>query len=451
MIDASGITAVLGVPCMVSGKMHKAITSWEKAYADKSPWLTDRIRSMRLPATIARELKRLALTEITVSADDPELENAMKATVRQLRRELDCGIAMGGLILKPYYTKKGIGVDIAPQNHYLPLNFTDDSCDAAICPEELVLGNKIYTRLEYHCYDSEKRTHTIENHCYCSGTQGMLGNECSLSEVPAWADILPKKVFEKVKRPLFAIFRMPDANHIDSLSPLGVSAYADAMDFIRDADEQWERILWELESSERAIDASEDLFRMNPVDGKPVLPKGRERMYHCLERTGDENAIYNTFSPEIRDTAQFNALNQMLRRIENAVGLSYGTLSEVSEVEKTAEEIRSSKQRSYTRVCDIQQSLQEALEELLYGMQYYRDYYTGTVRTAAGLNVTFGDGVLEDTEKEFQRRLQLAQAGFYKPEMLLSWYFGCSEEKALTMMPDNSMKSNAGKLFEGDI
>lgn len=88
---------------------------------------------------------------------------------------------------------------------------------------------------------------------------------------------------------------------------------------------------------------------------------------------------------------------------------------------------------------------------MLYGMQYYRDYYTGTARTAAGLSITFGDGVLEDTEKEFQRRLQLAQAGFYKPELLLSWYFGCSEEKALTMMPDNSMKSNAGSLFEGDI
>lgn len=449
MIDASGIAAALGIPCMVSSKMHKAMDAWEKAYADNAPWLTKRVRSMRLPATIARELKRLTLTEITVSADDPQLDNAMQAVIGQLRRELDCGIAMGGLILKPYYTRKGIGVDIAPQNHYLPVNFTDDSCDAVICPEEFVLGENIYTRLEYHCHDREKGTHTIENHCYRSGVEGVLGTECSLSEVPAWADILPQKVFEGAEKPLFAIFRMPDTNHIDTLSPLGVSAYADAMDFIRDADEQWERILWELESSERAIDASEDLFRYQ--NGKPVLPQGRERMFRCLERTDGKNAIFNTFSPEIRDTAQFNALNQMLRRIENAVGLSYGTLSEVSEVEKTAEEIRSSKQRSYTRVCDIQQSLQEALSGLLYGMQYYRDYYTGTSGNAVGLNVTFGDGVLEDTEKEFQRRLLLAQAGYYKPELLLSWYFGCSESKALGMMPDSSMQSNAPELFKGDI
>lgn len=103
------------------------------------------------------------------------------------------------------------------------------------------------------------------------------------------------------------------------------------MDFIRDADEHWERILWELESSERAIDATEDLFRYK--DGKPVLPKGRERMFRSYEKT-DGQSFINTFSPEVRDTAYFHAFNQILRRIENAVGLSYGTLSEVSDVEK---------------------------------------------------------------------------------------------------------------------
>lgn len=450
MIDASGIAAALGVPCMISSDMCKALDAWENAYTDRSSWLTERVRSMRLPATIAREFKRLTLTELAVSVTDPELDRVMQTAAQQLRRRLDHGIATGGMLLKPYYTRNGIGIDMSPQNHYLPVSFTDDTCESVVCPEEIVLGNSFYTRLEYHTFDKNKGTHTIENRCYRSGMQGTLGTACDLSDVPAWADFLPKKVFEGVEKPLFAVFRMPDANHIDASSPLGVSAYADAMDFIQDADEQWERILWELESSERAIDASEDLFRMNPYTQKPVLPRGRERMYRCLEQTGNkEHAIYNTFSPEIRDSAQFNSLNQMLRRIENAVGLSYGTLSEVSEVEKTAEEIRASKNRSFTRICDIQQSLQDTLEQLLYGMQYYRNYYSGISRSDAELTCTFGDGVLEDTDKEFQRRLLLAQAGYLKPEKVIAWYFGCSEEEAKEMIPDNSMKSNAPALFGG--
>ncbi len=448
MIDVNGIADALGIPCMVSDKMRTAMDEWENAYTDKSSWLTKRVRSMRLPATIAREFKRLALTEISVSVTDDQLNKSMNAVVKQLRRKFDYGIATGGMLLKPYYSKNGAGVDISPQNHYLPVNFTDDSCNAVICPETIVLGKNFYTRLEYHYHDREKCTHTIENYCYRSGVPSSLGTACSLSEVSEWSDISPKKTFENAEKPLFAVFRMPDSNHIDLLSPLGVSAYADAMDFIRDADEQWERILWELVSSERAIDASEDLFRFR--NGKPVLPEGRERMFRCLESTGNGSSIFNTFSPEIRDTSQFNSLNQILRRIENAVGLSYGTLSEMSEVEKTAEEIRSSKQRSFTRVCDIQEGLQESLSGLLYGMQYYRDYYSGSSKAAANLNVTFGDGILEDTEKELQRRFLLTQAGYYKPELLLSYYFGCTEEEARAMMPDNSMQSNASKLFEGD-
>lgn len=66
----------------------------------------------------------------------------------------------------------------------------------------------------------------------------------------------------------------------------------------------------------------------------------------------------------MRDNSYFHALNQIFRQIENTTELSYGTISEVSDVEKTAEEVKISKQRSFVRVCDIQKNLQTALEQL---------------------------------------------------------------------------------------
>lgn len=358
-----------------------------------------------------------------------------------LRQKLDYGIASGGLLLKPYY-HNGLQIDFVAQNQYLPVRYTNDACTAVICPEELLLEKRCYTRLEFHQFDEQIHTHTIQQRCFRSPTPGTLGLECDLTEVPQWANLLPQKTYYDVSQPLFAMFQMPEANNIDPTSPLGVSAYADAVDLIHDADVHWERIIWELESSERAIDASEDLFRFHPGTNQPILPKGRERMYHCLEKTGTGNTIFNTFSPEIRDTSYFNALNQILRRIESAAGLSYGTLSEVSDVEKTAEEIKSSKQRSFVRVSDIQGNLQAALEQLLYGFQYYRDYYANRHTKPAEVSCTFGDGVLEDTDKEFQRRLQMVQAGILKPENLLAWYFGCSEEEAKNMIPESGSTSD---------
>lgn len=52
------------------------------------------------------------------------------------------------------------------------------------------------------------------------------------------------------------------------------------------------------------------------------------------------------------------------------------------------------------------------------------------------LNCNWGDGVLEDTEAEYQRRWSMVVAGKLKTETFLAWYFGCSEEEAKNMMPE---------------
>lgn len=52
------------------------------------------------------------------------------------------------------------------------------------------------------------------------------------------------------------------------------------------------------------------------------------------------------------------------------------------------------------------------------------------------LNCNWGDGVLEDTEAEYQRRWSMVVAGKLKTEAFLAWYFGCSEEEAKNMMPE---------------
>ena len=444
MIDATQIAAAMQVPCLLSGDMIQQMQLWEELYLNRAGWIRNRIRSCHIPANIAQELKRLTLTEFSATVHDAaELEQAVRRVLPKLRRKMDFGLAIGGLLLKPYFTAQGVSVDIVPQNAYLPVNYTDDSCDAVVCPEEISIGRDYFTRLELHVYSRLRQTHTIQNRCFRSASPGTLGTECSLDAVPQWADVLPEKVYENVQRPLFAIFQTPDSNNIDPTSPLGVSVFADAVDFIRDADEHWERILWELESSERAIDATEDLFRYK--DGKPVLPKGRERMFRSYEKT-DGQSFINTFSPEVRDTAYFHAFNQILRRIENAVGLSYGTLSEVSDVEKTAEEVRSSKQRSFSRVKDIQENLRNALEQMLYGMQFYQDYYRSQSSPPVKATFNFGDDVLEDPDVEYQRRVQMVRDKLLRPELFLAWYFDCSEEKAAKMMPE---RQDDGGLFSG--
>ncbi|MDE7097525.1 MAG: hypothetical protein K2O60_00065 [Ruminococcus sp.] len=197
------------------------------------------------------------------------------------------------------------------------------------------------------------------------------------------------------------------------------------------ADEQWARIEWEYKSKETAIDVSMDMMKNNS------LPERDKRIYRQYNVANLDENFYNIFSPEIRDTAQFNYFNRILQRIEFNCGLAYGTLSDPQTVDKTAEEIKTSKQRSYTHVSAIQKNLETAINNLFYAVSVYAEI-GGISAVPAEITCTWGDSVLEDTEKEFQRRLQMVNAGLLKKEKFNAWYFHCGEKKAAEYIPENT-------------
>ena len=43
--------------------------------------------------------------------------------------------------------------------------------------------------------------------------------------------------------------------------------------------------------------------------------------------------------------------------------------------------------------------------------------------------------MLEDTDKEYQRRWAMVVAGKLKLEKFIAWYFGCTEEEAADYIP----------------
>ena len=132
----------------------------------------------------------------------------------------------------------------------------------------------------------------------------------------------------------------------------------------------------------------------------------------------------------------FKGLNKYFQRIEFLVGLSYGTISDPQDIEKTAEEIRTSKQRSYTVVSRIQSAWDNGFDALIYAMDVLCTLYNLAPAGGTEKATTWGDGVLEDTDKEYQRRWAMVLAGKYKLEKFYAWYFGCSEEEAKEMIPE---------------
>ena len=348
------------------------------------------------------------------------------------------------MAFKPYVSGGRVLVDQVRADRYVPTAFDDaGEPTAAIFMARKFIGHRYYTRLETHTFHAESQTYTVENRAYCSLSRDSLGHPCSLNSVDDWAGLQEEQTISGLTRPLFSVFRVPAANTVDLDSALGVSIFASADELIADANAQWARILWEFKGTELAVDASEMLFRRDKTTRELLeLPAGSKRLYRKYP-TQDKSLseIMQTFSPAIRDESLLRGLNRMLRQIEFNVGLAYGTVSDPSDKDKTAEEVRASKQRSYVQVSALQSSLQTALEGLLYAMDTYTSLYELAPTGKADLTCTWGDSVLEDTDKEYQRRLQMVTAGMLSKEQFLMWYFSCDEASARKYLPQT------GELF----
>lgn len=431
LFPKKGIQDAMNIDISISDEMSTAIDIWGQMYEDKSPWLDDNTKSLNLSSAIASELARLTTlemnSEITGSTRADYLNEQYQRVIEDMRRVTEYAAAKGGLIFKPYIDGDNIAVDYVQADSFFPVKYDSaGNITGCIFTERKKEGKKVYTRLEYH--DLLEEGYYISNTAYVNESgDDSLGSQIPLTKIQEWADLEPEILLQNIEKPLFSYYKMPIANTIDTRSPLGVSVYARAVNLIKEADKQYSRILWEYEGSELAIDVD-----ITALDDNNELPEGKERVFRKLD-VGDE-AFYKPYSPSIRDESLFNGLNKILQRIEFACGLAYGTLSDVQMVEKTAEEIKSSKQRTYSMVVDMQKGLEHALGDLIYAMDIWASL-NGVDKGEYEVSFDFDDSLVVDSATEQTIMLQEVSSGLIKPELYLMKRYGVTESVAKEMLP----------------
>lgn len=424
MVGTADIKKYFGVDAAVTNEMITATDLWMDMYSGVSDGV-----SLQLPSSIASEIARLATiemqSEISGSGRAGYLNEQYQRIKSMLRVQIEYGCAGGGLALKPYISNNSIQVDFVKANAFVPTAFDNSGrMSGAVFSDKIRIGNTYYTRLESHRLEGDR--YTVENKAFRSDTESYIGSEAPLDSVEAWGDIAPEVAISGVSAPLFAYFKVPIANIIDQQSPLGTSVYSRAVDLIREADKQFRRLVWEFESGERAVYVDLAAFKTDPKTHKPKLPD--KRLYRTLN-VGDDN-FFEDWSPAFREASILSGLNKMLQTIEYTCGLAYGTLSDPQNVDKTAEEIRASKQRSYCLISDVQKSLQTALDALIYAMDVYCTLYNLAPAGRYDVSYEWDDSIIADRQAEFAERMQLVTMRAMQPWELRAWYLGEPEEVA---------------------
>lgn len=498
MIGSRTIEQTLHVAPAISSQMEQAITLWTNLYKDESPWLHEpsfedptRIVSLGLPALIASEKARTALlelsSEITTPTEEVEVENPdyqppqldefgnivpslepefikedrptgptdraeylesqYKKLKKQLRKQIEYGIAKGGLVIKPYVVMTEpidntqptaeIEFDFVQADSFYPLAFNAaGKITEAAFIQTKTEKDTIYRRLEYHKWENNRVTvinkaFKSDSNTHDGDMSGIdLGHEVTLSTIPEWSTLQEKAVINNVQQPLFAYFRMPEANTIDTSSPLGVSGFSRAVNLIKDADIQYSRLLWEYEGGEMAIDIDRDA--LNEVETNSGYHTVQNHLQARLFRRVDlgQADTYQPFAPSLRDQNYISGLNTILMRIEDVCGISRGTLSDSADVARTATELKILKQRSYQANAEIQQAIEDAIRDVIYIMNVYCTLYEITPEGEYDVNFEWDDSLIVDINEELNKRITLMTNGIVSKLENRMWYFGETEAQA---------------------
>lgn len=431
MFGYTTIKGIVGKDVTLSDQMIDKINEWKSMLDGNADWLTDYVKSLRVEEGICREFADAVLVEMETSISNDKLNKAYKKCIASLNEELQDGLGLGSMIIKPLGSDKA---EFVTADKFIPIAFDDDKnpIDVGFLTTKRVGDSDYYTRFERHYFLNGNLT--IENRCYHSQSQRDIGLPCSLESIPEWAEINPGPItYPGMNRMDFGYYRNPIKNKIDG-SACGVSIFDSAIEQIRKADIQWARLDWEYESGERAIHVDSRALKKGK-DGRMGMSKLNKRLYRGLElEDGKDKELLKEYSPEMRDEAFHRGLEKYFRNIEFAVGLSYGDLSDVQYVEKTATEIKAAKVRKYNRVTAIQNNLQKCLEDFVSGLAFYNNLYT------SGYEFTceFNDSILTDEETERQQDRQDVSMGVMSHAEYRSKWYGETLEEAEKNLPEQN-------------
>ncbi len=421
----------------LTGEVISKIELWSQMYKNKGPWIDNGVvKSASIPSSIAGEVARLTTLEAKIEVDGSTKANLINSTLANIKERLreyaEYGCAKGSLIFKPYIKGNGISIQIVQSDCFFPVSF-DDSGNITRCvfTEQFRDGKKIYTRLEIH--ELKNQMLTITNRAFMSMNDGILGSEIDLKWVPQWVRLKYSVTFGNVDQLPFGYYRFPIANEFNA--PVGASCYSKAVHLIAEADRRYSQECWEFEAKEAAVNISESMMYYNKEIGAYQAPKGKERLYRPFrwDKGASDEPFMKDYSPDIRIEQYSKGYEEQLRKIEFACSLAYGTLSNVNNVDKTAEEIKTSKQRSYTMISDNQKALQKALENLIHAIDFYITIYDLAPHGKINTQFEWDDSIIVDSEKERIRDMQEVTMGILPKYMYIMKWYGLDENKAKKM------------------
>lgn len=453
MLTSSKIKDEFDVKPITSDQMERWVQMCVDAYQGNPLWLDEDegIDTVNFAKAVCSETARLTTLGIGIHVDGSARANWMQEEINRifylLRQWVEFGCAYGTVILKP----NGDTVELYAPGEFAVTHHKDGKIDGAVFTDSVEMGEKWYTKLEYHRF-LDSGLYAIDNHCFVGASRNSTDERIDIALTP-WAD-MEEEVTISNSPPLFAVLRTPGANNIDMDSPAGLPIFSEAVQELRDLDIAYSRNAEEIFDSRRTVLLDSDAlispgvqvsktaagFEMRRQDLK--LP----RYVRNVKGDGQE-MFYQEINPTLNTEERLKGLNALLNQIGYKCGFSNGhfVFNESGGIQ-TATQVEADQQRTIQLIKDVRDGLESCITDLCNALSAFADLYALAPAGAYELTFDFGD-ITYSYEEDKANWKSYATLGWIPKWLYLVKFEGLTEEEAKALVKEAEPKTPA--LFGG--
>lgn len=448
MIFDAKAREIWDVKTVTSSEMNAFIKKCAEIYRGNPEWVDedDNIKTINFAKSICTETARLATLAIDIKIDGSARADWMQEQLDyiyfQLREWVEYGCAYGTIILKPSLDS----IDIVLPGDFIVTEEKNGQISSVVFVSREQKGEDFYTRLEYHRFD-ENGLYLISNRCYIGQKKDDLEKAIAIEDTP-WRGMAEDVSIKNMEKPLYGVFRTPNANTIEVGSSLGMPVFADALEELADLDIAYSRNALEMLRSKKLILLDSD--RLVKADGKPPrnnaeMAMARKTMnlpdyVSAVQGDGASN-FYQEINPELNTATRIEYINNLLSQIGYKCGFSNGYFvfdSKTGVV--TATQIEADQQRTIQFIKDIRDKLESCLDGVFYAVSAFADLYNTAPSGKYEATYDFGD-ITYNVEEDRARWYQYVMNGQVPAWMYFNKFEGMSEEDAKAMVEEQEKKA----------
>ena len=371
--------------------------------------------------------KVLTENNFCVKANEMQEMKSALGTVAYVPRVVGQEISESGEIVPG--NASGLVLDYVTIENIYPLSWQNGYISECAFSSAVTRDGKDYVYLQIHRKE-DNGNYVIENRIFNNSSE-MLSEE-RLENVKGFEKVPPLVHTGSSKRQ-FVIDRLNIANNYNYLLPTGISVYANAIDVMQGVDIAYDSYVNEFRLGKKRIMVKPSASKY--LDGQPVFDTNDVAFYVLPEDTGD-GAIITPIDMTLRTAEHNTGIQDQLNILSSKCGFGETYYRFNGGSVATATQVISENSTMFRTIKKHEIILNDVLVELCRIL-----LRLGNTAMNSGLDedveisIDFDDSIIESKEQDFQRDMQMLNAGIMNDwEFRMRW-FNEDEETAKAALP----------------